>query len=67
METEVYLLCKVCNGITEGTGSGETMRDYIHCKKCGNNIVGTNEGYYQPVGKKQKVLYIAEGVYNIYL
>ena len=37
METDVYLLCNKCNGITNGKGNGD-ITDTIICNRCGNKV-----------------------------
>ena len=67
MGTEVYLLCNLCNGITEGVGSGE-WRDTIQCKKCGKAQTAKLIGMFDPIENKEvKRLYVVEDKFNIFL
>jgi hypothetical protein len=43
MDTDVYLFCPLCNGITPGTGSGD-MTDRVWCEKCKTAITAKRVG-----------------------
>ena len=66
METEVYLICKTCNEITDGKGSGD-FRDIITCGKCNSHFTSINIGYFRPLedDKKEKRLYAEEGFLDL--
>lgn len=65
METEVYLLCKTCNGITDGIGSGDS-EDFISCSGCGQKMVRASFiGMLKPLGLKEKRLYIEKDKFEI--
>ena len=45
MDTEVYLICPVCETITEGVGSGD-LTDSIRCKKCNKSFKSVSSFQY---------------------
>ncbi|GAB6091702.1 hypothetical protein [Spirochaeta dissipatitropha] len=65
MDTEVYLLCKNCNGITDGIGSGD-IEDFISCSGCGGKMVRASFiGMLKPLGLKEKRFYIEKDKFDI--
>jgi uncharacterized membrane protein YvbJ len=67
MDTEVYLLCGNCNGITEGIGSGD-LRDTVQCKRCGHAFTARTVGWFESVENNtvKKRLYVVEDKFNIF-
>ena len=59
MDTEVYFLCQLCGGITNGTGSGDP-RDEIRCVNCGERKISIKLCYCE-IKSKKKALYIPGG------
>ena len=47
MDTDVYVYCKDCGEITEGTGSGD-LRDMITCNCCKKMITANAIGKLKP-------------------
>ena len=52
MDTEVYFLCPVCNGLTNGTGSGDPD-DEIFCNKCRQGFSARYIGKLHPYTGKE--------------
>jgi hypothetical protein len=65
MNKEVYLLCKECNGITNGVGSGDP-EDFIECSSCGRKMIRANIfGYLSPLGLEKRPLYVEQDKFEL--
>lgn len=68
METDVYLLCNKCNGITNGKGNGD-ITDIIICDRCGNRVKARLVGNLSIENDEndKRWLYLCENIANIYI
>lgn len=68
MSFEVYFLCPNCNGLTNGTGCGDTPDDEITCKSCGKKYPSKRIGKLDPhSNKEERRLYADKYNFNVLL
>jgi len=71
METDVYFLCHVCKGITNGTGEfGNPLKTLVLCKQCKKEFTAIKLGKLTPSHGKDlpdRYLYVEQSYGNKFL